>query len=104
MSTSKAIELKRPPPGLTKNCCSKYSLVNQSLLHIPPPYSPGYMSDLFSTPAEHALDHPELANVSHVAGPSANGDAVASLSIEEAFEVDETCQLIFDGWYKTVRV
>lgn len=62
------------------------------------------MTDLFSTPAEHAFDHPELKRAGNaIAGPSNNGEATASLDVEEAFEVDDTVKRILDGGYKTVR-
>ena len=57
------------------------------------------MTDLFSTPAEHAFDHEEI---SAIAGPSTMGDATDKLSIEQAFEVEDTIQRIRDGGYKTV--
>ena len=61
------------------------------------------MTDLFSTPASHAFDHPELDLVE--AGPSrSNGDATANLGVEEAFEVKDTVQRILAGGYKTVRL
>ena len=59
------------------------------------------MSDTFSTPAEHALSHPELEALQPVAGPSSMGDA-AGADLEEAFEVDETVEMILRGGYKTV--
>lgn len=59
------------------------------------------MTDLFSTPAEHAFDHPELGG-NAVAGPSSNGNAVSALDIQEAFEVEDTVRRIRDGGYKTV--
>jgi hypothetical protein len=63
------------------------------------------MTDLFSTPAEHAFDHPELEQAGNaIAGPSNNGEATASLDIEEAFEVDDTVRRILEGQYKTVRL
>ncbi len=61
------------------------------------------MSDVFSTPAEHALSHPELDLIRPEAGPSTNGDALSELSLEEAFEVEDTIRIILDGGYKTVR-
>nr|XP_018267417.1 diphthamide biosynthesis protein 2 [Kwoniella dejecticola CBS 10117]OBR89575.1 diphthamide biosynthesis protein 2 [Kwoniella dejecticola CBS 10117] len=62
------------------------------------------MSDAFSTPAEHALTHPELEQVldNAVAGPSSMGDGNEGLSIEEAFEVDKTVRRILEGGYKTI--
>ncbi|WVF70225.1 diphthamide biosynthesis protein 2 [Kwoniella sp. CBS 6097] len=64
------------------------------------------MSDAFSTPAEHALTHPELDEVlaTAQAGPSSSsmGDGAAGLSIEEAFEVDETVRKVLEGGYKTI--
>lgn len=57
------------------------------------------MTDLFSTPAEHAFEHEELT----LAGPSTMGDATDRLSIEQAFEVEDTIRRIRDGEYKTVR-
>ncbi|WWD17624.1 diphthamide biosynthesis protein 2 [Kwoniella shandongensis] len=62
------------------------------------------MSDLFSTPAEHALQHPELDEVLHnaQAGPSSMGDGAEGMSIEEAFEVEGTIEKILEGGYKTI--
>ncbi|KAK8866169.1 diphthamide biosynthesis protein 2 [Kwoniella newhampshirensis] len=62
------------------------------------------MSDLFSTPAEHALNHPELEIVlsNAQAGPSSVGDGAEGLSVEEAFEVDITVEKILEGGYKTI--
>lgn len=60
------------------------------------------MSDAFSTPATHAFAHPELEDVRLEAGPSSMGDANSLLSIEEAFEVEDTIRRIIDGGYKTV--
>jgi diphthamide biosynthesis protein 2 len=61
---------------------------------------------IFSTPDEHAFSQPELDNLvssgNAQAGPSSNGDAVAKLVLEDAFEVDETVRRILDGGYKTV--
>lgn len=64
------------------------------------------MSDLFSTPASHAFSHTELEELSGnaIAGPSRNGDAVARLDIEEAFEVEDTVKRILEGGYKTVCI
>ena len=59
------------------------------------------MSDMFSTPDSHAFDHSELESINAEAGPS-NGSAVKALSIEEAFEVQETVNVILEGGYKTV--
>lgn len=59
-----------------------------------------YNMDAFSTPAEHAFDHE--VEVSAEAGPSSMGDAVAAVSIEEAFDVENTIQRIISGGYKTV--
>lgn len=84
-----------------------------SNLHFPLPLLSIYiawpilnMTDLFSTPAEHAFDHPELESLSlsgnAEAGPSSNGDAVSKLDVEEAFEVEDTVRRIIDGGYKTV--
>ena len=58
------------------------------------------MADAFSTPAEHAFDHPEIEVVTE-AGPSSMGDALAGVSIEEAFEVEDTIRRILSGGYKT---
>jgi diphthamide biosynthesis protein 2 len=60
------------------------------------------MTDAFSTPAEHAFDHE--VEVSAEAGPSSMGDAVASVSIEEAFQVEDTVKRILSGGYKTVSL
>ena len=60
------------------------------------------MSDAFSTPAAHAFLHPELESFQPEAGPSSMGDAAAELSIEEAFEVQDTVHRIIQGGYKTV--
>jgi len=62
------------------------------------------MTDLFSTPATHALDRPlDSVLLRPGAGPSSDGDALTDLSIEEAFEVEDTVRIILDGGYKTVR-
>jgi diphthamide biosynthesis protein 2 len=55
-----------------------------------------------STPAAHAFAHPELSSVSAEAGPSSMGDAAVDLSVEEAFEVEDTIERIIKGGYKTV--
>lgn len=64
------------------------------------------MTNLFSTADEHAFDHPEIPSLNPdgnaVAGPSSNGDAVSTLSVEEAFEVEDTVRRITEGGYKTV--
>ncbi|RSH92034.1 Diphthamide biosynthesis protein 2 [Saitozyma podzolica] len=60
------------------------------------------MSDAMSTPAAHAFAHPELSSVSAEAGPSSMGDASADLSVEEAFEVEDTIARIIAGGYKTI--
>ncbi|GFZ46057.1 Diphthamide biosynthesis protein 2 [Saitozyma sp. JCM 24511] len=60
------------------------------------------MSDAMSTPAAHAFAHPELSAVSAEAGPSSMGDASADLSVEEAFEVEDTIARIITGGYKTI--
>ncbi|WVQ82524.1 diphthamide biosynthesis protein 2 [Cryptococcus sp. DSM 104549] len=62
------------------------------------------MSDAFSTPAEHALAHPELEEIleNAQAGPSSMGDGAEGLSVEEAFEVEETVRSILDGGFKTI--
>lgn len=58
------------------------------------------MTDTFSTPAEHAFEHDEINDV--IAGPSTMGDATEELSLEEAFEVEDTIRRIREGGYKTV--
>jgi hypothetical protein len=58
------------------------------------------MTDTFSTPAEHAFEHNEIEDA--IAGPSTMGDATEELSVEEAFEVEDTIQRIRAGGYKTV--
>lgn len=62
------------------------------------------MSDAFSTPADHVLSHPELEEIleNAQAGPSSMGDGAEGLSVEEAFEVDETVRRVLEGGYKTV--
>jgi diphthamide biosynthesis protein 2 len=64
------------------------------------------MTGLFSTADEHAFNHSEIPSLNPdgnaVAGPSSNGDAVSTLSVEEAFEVEDTVRRIIDGGYKTV--
>jgi diphthamide biosynthesis protein 2 len=60
------------------------------------------MSDMFSTPAEHAFEHDEIEQA--IAGPSTMGDATEELSVLEAFEVEDTIRRIRDGGYKTVRL
>ena len=69
----------------------------------PPSVSTAYpdMSDAFSTPAEHALIHPELGDLQPEAGPSSMGDAAGN-DLEQAYEVEETVQIILQGGYKTV--
>jgi len=57
------------------------------------------MTDTFSTPAEHAFAHEEIEML---AGPSTMGDATEELSVEEAFEVNDTIKRIRNGGYKTV--
>jgi diphthamide biosynthesis protein 2 len=59
------------------------------------------MSDGMSTPAAHAFVHPEL-DIQPEAGPSSNGDAVSDLTVEAAFEVEDTIRRIVEGGYKTV--
>ena len=61
------------------------------------------MTDAFSTPAEHAFDHPEIEAVVE-AGPSSFGDAIGDVSIEEAFEVEDTISRILSGGYEVVRI
>ena len=58
------------------------------------------MTDMFSTPAEHAFEHDEIEQA--IAGPSTMGDATEELSVLEAFEVEDTIRRIRDGEYKTV--
>ncbi|KGB79085.1 diphthamide biosynthesis protein 2 [Cryptococcus deuterogattii R265] len=62
------------------------------------------MSDAFSTPADHVLSHPELEEIleNAQAGPSSMGDGAEGLTIEEAFEVDETVRRVLEGGYKTI--
>lgn len=62
------------------------------------------MSDAFSTPADHALSHPELEEIleNAQAGPSSMGDGAEGMSIEEAFEVSETVRRVLESGYKTV--
>ncbi|WRT64437.1 diphthamide biosynthesis protein 2 [Kwoniella shivajii] len=62
------------------------------------------MSDAFSTPAEHALSHPELDSIleNAQAGPSSMGDGVEGMSVEAAFEVEDTVGRILSGGYKTI--
>ena len=57
------------------------------------------MTDLFSTRAEHAFEHEEILAE---AGPSTMGDATDQLSVEQAFEVEDTITKIRDGGYKTI--
>jgi diphthamide biosynthesis protein 2 len=57
------------------------------------------MTDTFSTPAEHAFEHDEIETI---AGPSTMGDATEELSVEEAFEVEDTIRRIREGGFKTV--
>jgi len=59
------------------------------------------MTDTFSTPAEHAFEHVEIEAI---AGPSTMGDATEELSVEEAFEVDDTIKRIREGAFKTVSL
>ncbi|KAK4689482.1 diphthamide biosynthesis protein 2, partial [Tremellales sp. Uapishka_1] len=58
-------------------------------------------ADVFYAPAEHAFDHPEL-EVEVEAGPSSMGDANLDVSIEKAYEVSETVDIILKGGYKTI--
>jgi diphthamide biosynthesis protein 2 len=58
------------------------------------------MTDTFSTPAEHAFEHDEIEAI---AGPSTMGDATEELSVEEAFEVEDTIKRIREGGFNTVR-
>lgn len=60
------------------------------------------MTDMFSTPAEHAFDHDEIEQA--VAGPSSTsmGDATERMSVLEAFEVEDTIRRVRGGGYKTV--
>ncbi|AFR98449.1 diphthamide biosynthesis protein 2 [Cryptococcus neoformans C23] len=62
------------------------------------------MSDAFSTPADHALSHPELEEIleNAQAGPSSMGDGAEGMSIEEAFEVSETVRRVLESGYKTI--
>ncbi|ORY23373.1 putative peptidyl-diphthamide biosynthesis [Naematelia encephala] len=60
------------------------------------------MSELMSTAAQHAFEHPELEAVIPEAGPSRMGDVSAGLSLDEAFEVDSTVRIILEGGYKTI--
>ena len=57
------------------------------------------MTDTFSTPAEHAFEHDEIEAI---AGPSTMGDATEELTVEEAFEVEDTIKRIREGGYRTV--
>nr|XP_019007414.1 diphthamide biosynthesis protein 2 [Kwoniella pini CBS 10737]OCF46195.1 diphthamide biosynthesis protein 2 [Kwoniella pini CBS 10737] len=64
------------------------------------------MSDAFSTPAEHALIHPELEEINEnaIAGPSSmgNGNEDSNITIEKAFKVEETVERIIKGGYKII--
>ena len=78
--------------------CNQDSVLSHGVLDL--------MSDIFSTPASHAFDHPEVGSSteSAEAGPSSMGDAVRDLSIEEAFEVEDTVRLVLEGGFKTVSL
>jgi len=54
------------------------------------------MSELMSTSAAHAFDHPELPEP--LSGPS----GTSNVNIKEMFEIDDTIQKIIEGGYKTV--
>lgn len=87
----------------TSTCSSElvlYIIINQ----VSTAHSTFDMPDLFSTPAEHAFEHAELEDVQPEAGPSSMGDAVGDMTIEEAFEVEDTVKRIIAGGYKTVCV
>ncbi|WWC86502.1 diphthamide biosynthesis protein 2 [Kwoniella dendrophila CBS 6074] len=62
------------------------------------------MSDALSTPAEHAFVHPELEEIleNAKAGSTSMGDGNEGISIEQAFEVEETVRRILEGGYKTI--
>jgi hypothetical protein len=60
------------------------------------------MSDSMSTPATHAIEA-EVDAAPAAAGPSSMGDAAAGLSLEDAFDVERTAQIVLEGGYKTVR-
>ena len=60
------------------------------------------MSDAFSTPAEHALQHHDIDIAIPVFEVHSNGDALSDQSIEDAFEVEDTSSIILKGGYKTV--
>ena len=59
------------------------------------------MTDAFSTPANHAFDHPELEQLQAEAGPSSS-NRISEDAIPDAFEVEDTINLIIAGGYKTV--
>lgn len=58
------------------------------------------MSDAFYTSSAHAFEDVEVGTPAE-AGPSSMGDAASSL--DAAFEITTTAQLILDGAFKTVR-
>jgi hypothetical protein len=73
------------------------------------------MSNLFSTPAEHAFEHPELENINNGEGSSSTSTSGAAalaaasgiladgeFSVEDGFEVDDCVRRIREGGYKTV--
>ncbi|WVN89172.1 diphthamide biosynthesis protein 2 [Cryptococcus depauperatus CBS 7841] len=66
------------------------------------------MTDMFSTPDEHAMTayEPEASSsdIRSYVGPSTAsfGDATEGLNLEEAFEVEESVRRIIEGNYKTV--
>lgn len=57
-------------------------------------------ADAFYTSAAVSLE--EEVGEGAAAGPSSMGDAAASLSLSEAFDVENTAKLILEGGYKTV--
>jgi hypothetical protein len=60
------------------------------------------MSESMSTAATHVFEDIEVEAAAE-AGPSSMGDAAASLSLEAAFDIETTAQIILEGGYKTVR-
>lgn len=59
------------------------------------------MSEAFYTSAEHAFEDVQVGPAAE-AGPSSMGDAASSLDL--AFDIENTAQLILDGGFKTVSL
>lgn len=64
------------------------------------------MTDLFSTPAQHAFEHDELSHLQdhhdRGVGSSSNVLGDGDFTVEEGFEVEDCVRRIREGGYKTV--